>query len=216
MTPPSTKHSPPLGLENATASELMGMDPARGTREKLIRTGMDLVYEHGFHDVGLDRIIDAAGVTKTTFYNHFESKDAFLVDVIRVRDTVEVATFERMTKELARVEEPRALLLAMFDVLDAWFTSPAFHGCLFINAALAFPNPADPVHQAAARHPAMLRQLVLNYTRWLRVDDPDELADQLVLLMQGALAMRAAADRDNAGKTARRMAEQLIDAAMAS
>ena len=207
---------PPLGLENLTASELMGLDAAKGTRERLIRVGMDLVYEYGYHNVGIDQFISAAGVTKTTFYNHFESKDDFLVAVIRMRDKMELSAFERMSLEIAGEEEPRKVLLAMFDVLDAWFNSPEFAGCMFVNAAIAFPNPNDPIHQAACEHPRHIRQRVLNYTRWLGVSDPDGLADGLALLMQGALAMRTAADNNDAAKTARTMAEQMIDCVLAN
>src|SRR4051812_50138339 len=62
------------------ASELLGApDPPRTGRERLVAAAVDLFYRNGFGAVGVDRVIAAAGVTKTTFYKHFEGKDDLMV-----------------------------------------------------------------------------------------------------------------------------------------
>ncbi len=68
-----------------SAAQLFGAAP-RDTRERILFTALDLFYTHGFHEVGLDRILTAVGVTKTTFYNHFESRDHLILEALAVRD----------------------------------------------------------------------------------------------------------------------------------
>src|SRR4029079_18073517 len=110
-----------------------------------------LFYRRGFNAVGVDQVIERAGVTKTTFYKHFESKDDLVVAAIQRRDEWESKAWARAVQKLAG-DDPRKQLLAMLDVMDLWFNDPEFLGCMFMNTAAEFPNPHDPVHQAAAAH----------------------------------------------------------------
>src|SRR5262245_20973084 len=142
----------PATARRKTAAEIFGIpSQPRNARDRLLERAIDLFYSHGFNAIGLDQIIDEVGVTKTTFYKHFESKDDLMVQAVRKRDAWEL---EALTRALHRVggENPRAQLLALFDVLHAWFNAPDFRGCMFINTAAEFPNPNDPIHQAAAEH----------------------------------------------------------------
>src|SRR5262245_66679735 len=88
-----------------------------GTRERLLETAKELFYRDGFHAVGLDRILADVGVTKTTFYNHFQSKQALILEVLRVRDQWWRKTFARRLRERAG-DDPAAQLRAIFAVLD--------------------------------------------------------------------------------------------------
>ena len=68
------------------------------TRERLIKTAHDLFYQEGYHTVGLDRILAQVGVTKTTFYNHFESKDDLIIESLRWHDKWWQETFRAMLR----------------------------------------------------------------------------------------------------------------------
>src|SRR5262245_63130905 len=106
--------------------ELFGLpEPAKTGRERLVHVAIELVYAHGFQAVGVDQVIAAAGVSKTTFYKHFESRDDLLVAAIRTRDEWEMRGFNAALEKLAP-DSPRDRLLAIFDVLDTWFNSPDF------------------------------------------------------------------------------------------
>ena len=108
------------------ATALFGAPYApKNAREKLLHVAIDLFYKHGFHAVGLDRVIAEVGVTKTTFYKHFESKDDLLEAAIRQRDEWEMHAWTAAVDKLAG-DNPRQKLLAFFDVLDVWFNSPDF------------------------------------------------------------------------------------------
>src|SRR5439155_11061827 len=107
-----------------TAAELLGAPPAaKNARERLIDHAIDLFYSHGFNAVGLDQVLAAAGVTKTTFYKYFQSKDDLMVAAVQRRDAWEMEAWGRAVVARAG-EDPRAQLLALFDVLHEWFNAP--------------------------------------------------------------------------------------------
>jgi AcrR family transcriptional regulator len=181
-----------------------------GTREKLIETGMALFYQNGFHAIGLDRIIDEVGVTKTTFYNHFESKDDLILAVLESRDNREREEWLRVMRSKGG-DDPRAQLLALFDLLDDWFNDSGFRGCMFINAAAEFPSPNDPIHQAAARHGHLFAQELRAMCASAGAIDPDLLCRRIMLLVSGAVTARHV-DLDNrAASDAKAAAEVFVD-----
>ncbi len=185
------------------------MDTPREGKGRLLAVAIDLFYTHGFNAVGLDRILHEAGVTKTTFYKHFESKDQLMVEAVQVRDRWEQEAWMRAVEQRA-CGEPRVALLAMFDVLDEWFNAPDFGGCMFINAAAEFPNPADPVHQAAMAHKASFHDWVTSLAREAGVPDAARFVDQYVMLFEGALVMRQAHARNDAARIARATVELML------
>jgi AcrR family transcriptional regulator len=193
-----------------TAAELFGVFeiPKRG-RGRLVATAVELFYRHGFNAVGLDRVIDEAGITKTAFYKHFESKADLMVAAVELRDAWEVGAWQAAARRLAG-EDPRAKLLALFDVLDVWFTDAAFGGCLFLNVASEFPNPHDPVHRAAAKHKLANRAWVRDLAARAGASDPEGFADLYMIVFEGALVLRQVYHRDDAARAARPLIERLI------
>src|SRR5690242_8337642 len=140
-----------------SVTELLGLpDPPKTGRERLLAAAIELFYRHGFGAVGIDQVIAAAGVTKTTFYKHFEGKDDLMVAAVQRRDEWESAAWNRAVRKLAG-DDPIKQLLAMWDVMDLWFNDPEYRGCIFMNAAAEFPNPHDPVHQAASSYKRRVR-----------------------------------------------------------
>lgn len=184
--------------------------PPRTTREKLLYTAMDLFHVDGFHAVGVDRIIAEVGVTKTTFYNHFPSKDDLILEVIRTRDEWESRAFWAQVEQKGG-GDPRRMLLAVFDALEEWFNSPDFNGCAFLNACIEFPSANDPIHHAGAKHMLSFEDGLIDLARRAGADDPEALAASFTLLIQGAMVVRHAMSRDDAAATARVLAERLLD-----
>ena len=193
-------------------TELLGFpDPPKSGRERLVAAAIELFYRHGFGAVGLDRVIDAAGVTKTTFYKHFQSKDDLMVAAVQRRDEWESQAWDRAVRKVAG-DDPAAQLLAMFDVMDLWFNDPDFRGCMFINAAAEFPNPHDPVHQAAAAHKRKCRDHWRNLARsaGAQGDAAETFADCYTALVEGALILRHTQARNDAARAVRPAVQQLI------
>ena len=199
-------------ITDKRAEELFGDGtPPRSTRDKLIYAAMDLFYTYGFQAVGIDQIIADVGVTKTTFYNHFECKEDLVVEAIKLRDKWEMAAFTRKLQEKAGYD-PKAMLTKMFDVLDEWFTHPDYKGCLFLNACTVFPSPHDPIHQAASGHYLGCTDAIEQMAEAAGVQDPPALARELVLLLQGLLMFRQVHQNDDAAKIAKRIAESRLSA----
>ena len=182
------------------------------TRERLLEAAALLFYAHGFHAVGLDRILAEVGVTKTTFYNHFESRDALIVAVLEHRDQRDM---DQLRQELARRGRgPRERILDVFDILDEWFRDESFRGCLFINAAAQYPNPHDPVHVIAARHGSNLAGLFAEMAREAGAGQPEMFARQLSMLAAAAITARQVNGDEGAARTARDMANALLEGSL--
>ncbi len=193
------------------AYELFGDGkPPKTTRDKLVYRAMDLFFSYGYHAVGIDRIIADVGVTKTTFYNHFDSKDDLIIETIRLRDQWESEVFHRRLLERS-VGDPRSMILGYFEVLDEYFNDDEFTGCQFLNACAEFPSPQDPVHQEAAKHYINSESFLRAAADRLGVDDPDDLARQIIILIEGALTRRLVTGDNAAAMAARDIAILLID-----
>lgn len=202
-------------MSQATAksvSELFGLAPAPKTgRERLVAAAVELFYRNGFGAVGIDRVIAAAGVTKTTFYKHFESKDDLMVAAVERRDEWEAQAWSQAVRKLAG-NDPVKQVLAMLDVMDLWFNDPDFHGCMFTNSALEFPNPNDPVHRAAVASKRRTRdsRRDLALSAGADAESAETFADCYTALIDGALILRQVHGRNDAARAIRPAVEQLV------
>ncbi len=169
-----------------------------------------MFYQHGFHALGLDRILAEVGTTKTTFYKYFESKEALALACIQRRDEGWRKRLPELLKERAG-EDPIDQLREIWNVWRDWFDNIAFNGCLFIHACSEFPDPNDPCHQAAWSNVDALRDIVRDLARRGGLGDPDAFAQEYGLLMQGAIIMEVIDRRNTAAQTAGRIGELLID-----
>lgn len=180
-------------------------------RERLLVAASELFYAEGVNVVGIDRIIERAGVAKASLYSTYGSKEelvrAYLEDRLRAR---QLAT----ERGLAKFDTPRERLLGFFDVLGELFASPRYRGCAFINACVeSKPDSAAVAVGKLSRE--WVHSLVLGLASEVGVADPVSLAKQLVLLHDGSL-MAAMMDRDKlCASTAKAAAEELLDAALA-
>jgi AcrR family transcriptional regulator len=197
-----------------SVTELLGLPaPPRTGRERLIAAAVELFYRRGFGAVGIDQVIASAGVTKTTFYKHFESKDDLMVAAVQRRDEWESQAWDRAVRKLAG-DDPVKQLRAMLDVMDLWFNDPDFSGCMFLNTAIEFPNPHDPVHQAAAAYKRRVRDHWRDLARAAGADATcaETFADCFTALIEGALVLRQTHGRNDAARVIRPAVEQLIAA----
>jgi AcrR family transcriptional regulator len=193
-------------------AELFGLpDPPKTGRERLVAAAVELFYRQGFGAVGVDLVIATAGVTKTTFYKHFESKDDLMVAAVKRRDEWESEAWSRAVRKLAG-DDPARQLLCMLDVIDMWFNAPDFHGCMFMNAAAEFPNRHHPVHEAAAAHRRKNRDQYrdLALAAGAEAKGAETFADCFAALVEGALIMRQTQGRNDAARVVRPAVEQLI------
>jgi AcrR family transcriptional regulator len=178
-------------------------------RERLLAAANELFYAEGVHTVGIDRIIEQAGVAKASLYNTFGSKDELVHAYL---DSRHAETAGRITRALGRYGTPRDRLLGVFDAQGELFAEPGFRGCAFVSASSE--SPSDVVEKAAADYRGWVRGLFTGLAREADVPDPEGLARQLQLLYDGA-GLSARMDHDpSAAMAARTAAAALLDAAL--
>jgi AcrR family transcriptional regulator len=185
-------------------------------RERLLAAADELFYEEGVHTVGIDRVIERAGVAKASLNTTFGSKEELVRAYRAGRHTERI---ERMTRGLARYDNPRDRLLGVYDVLGEAIAQPRFRGCAFVNAR-AESSPGGPstgkVEEMSATSRGWTRTLFTDLAREASVAHPEPLAAQLHLLYDGAsVAGQLDGDRSSAA-TARAAAAVLLDAALAT
>ena len=181
-------------------------------RDHLVQTAAELFGREGFHATGIDRVLAAAGVAKMTLYNHFRSKDELILAALRRRDETFRNWFLRAVEQ--RAATPRDRLLAVFEVLGEWFAAPDFRGCLFISAAGEFKRPEDPIHAACAEHKRLLRGYLQALAAQAGARDPEALARQLDLLIEGATVSAQISGKATPARHARDAAATLLEAAL--
>ena len=180
-------------------------------RVQLIDTALDLFDRHGFHAVGIDKILAAASLAKMTLYHHFASKEALIVAAIEKRDAAFRASFAAAIDGNAG---GHAELAAMFDALEAWTREPGFRGSLFDKAAAEYGEKDHPVKRAVLAHKAWLFGEVRRAASATGAADPVKLAAELFLLMDGAVSAAAVTGDRTAARRAKAAAETLIAAAL--
>ncbi len=186
-------------------------------RDQLVETALELFSQHGYHATGIDKILEAAGVAKMTMYKHFRSKEELILAALRLRDERWRNQFMRSVEQQAK--DPRGRLMAIFDLLGQWFASADFCGCLFINASAEFGDLADPIHAASAEHKRLVMKYVRDLAEQAGAPEPGVLAEQITLLMEGAIVHTQICGHDNkacAALAAKRAAKVLIDHALAA
>jgi AcrR family transcriptional regulator len=183
---------------------------AKSTRERLLEVADDLFYRDGFHAVGLDRLLDEVGVTKTTFYNHFESKDALILAVLTERDHWWREEFIKMLRARAG-DDARKQLECVMDVVADLFNSREFTGCIFVNVSAEIPLPHDPVHMAASEHKSLMELILRDLALRAGATDAVAMAEQLAMLMEGAYVTHQVTRNPRTGEIAKRTASMLLE-----
>jgi len=182
-----------------------------GTRkDQLFQTAAQLFYKNGYRAVGVDTLAAESGIGKMTLYRHYPSKDDLIIAYLRDSDAAFWNRFERITQDAPTA---RGKLLAFFRSLQEYVTTPACYGCPFLNVATEYPEIKYPGHQVAIEHKQSVRARFRQLARDAGAKEPDALADQLFLLMDGAyMASRMFGSKNPAARLAE-AAQILIDSA---
>ena len=180
-----------------------------GGRTRLLATARELFMRHGAANVGINDVTDAAGVARMTLYNNFLSKEALILAVYE-----ELAeTTLRELGELAtpgRSEEQR--IVAVFDHLDGRSHGTDYRGCPFIHASVQAAEPSGPIYALVRSYKRSLRDHVFGLLDDNRANRA-ELADQIVILLDGAVTEAYLKGVAQPGSSAKRAATTLLRAA---
>jgi AcrR family transcriptional regulator len=198
-----------------TAKEPAGVDRTASSplsaRDRLLVAADELFYAEGVHVVGIDRIVERAGVAKASLYSIFGSKDelvgAYLENHLRQRQT-------GISNILAAHDTPRERLLGIFAELEDALEGSEFRGCRFIGAS-AEARPGDKSEVVADEYRAWLRSIFIELAEAAGANDAKAVGRQLALLYDGAaVAARMDRDRRGAANAVHGAAAALLDAAI--
>ncbi len=180
-------------------------------RDELVQKALTTFYREGFHATGMDLLAAETGISKTTMFNHFRTKEELILAVLKLRDeNFRTWMFGRM----AEAGPPRDQLLAMFDALAEWFAEPQFRSCMFIKASSEFPDPDHPIHAQSAEHKRLLFRQVREIASEAGADDPAALARALLLLKEGAIVTAHLGHEADPAGDAKAAAQVLLSAAL--
>jgi AcrR family transcriptional regulator len=176
-------------------------------RQRLLDAAYDLFSRRGIRDVGIDELIEAAGIAKATLYRHFTSKDDLVEGFLQERERRWTFGFVAAGAREA-ADTPEGQLLAIFDVFDRWFNDADFDACAFINTLVEM-RPGHRLGRASITHLRHIRDFVEGLATEAHLDDPKGFAHSWHILMKGSII--AATEGDAlAAQRARLMAEDLV------
>jgi AcrR family transcriptional regulator len=184
-------------MEKPTTSGAVAM------QQRILETTDKLFYGKGIRAVGVDTIAAEIGISKRTLYNYFPSKDALIVAYLSRRVRPAEAS------DLPPVEQ----ILGAFDRLERSFERSGYRGCPFVNAVAELGEPRHAANQIAVSFKEQRRTWFRELLTRLDVADPDGLATQLMLLVDGAIAAALVRGDPKMARAARDAAGVLLTAA---
>ena len=154
-------------------------------RERIIAAARDLFYRHGIRAVGVEAIAEAAGTNKMTLYRHFDSKDELVAEYLRGLAAEKYGFWAAI--EAAHPGDPNAQLQAWLVEAANNVSDPKSRGCAFANAAVELPEKEHPARCVIEQSKQVSRGKLVELCRSAGARQPELLADQLFMLLEGAL-----------------------------
>ncbi len=156
-------------------------------RDKVFDVAADLFYRKGVRAVGVEEIVQRAGVAKISLYRNFASKDDLVVAYLEERNA---AFWRQWDENFSRYkDDPGAQLSAIMAYLAQRTTQSGYRGCPFINYCAEFPEASHPGHKVAEANKREMRRRFIELAERLGAPQPKQLADGLLLLVEGAYAV---------------------------
>lgn len=202
----------PVKPMTAHSSQGIDIPPEKRSapRDRIVATASDLFYRHGIRAVGVEAIAEAAGTNKMTLYRHFASKDELVAEYLRCLAGDAAAFWDGLDK--AHPGDPRAQLRAWLKSVEAHVTDPDQRGCALANAAVELPDKDHPARCVIERFKIAQRDRLIALCRAIGASEPELLADELFLLLEGARVCAQSLGPQGPASRLTRMGEALIAA----
>lgn len=184
--------------------------PPLDVRDRILATASALFYRHGVRAVGVDLVVEEAGVAKTSLYRHFRTKDDLIAAFLRREDEDFWATWDQAAEP--HPADAGAELRAQLDWIGERVGRPGYRGCPQINVAAEFPDIDHPARAVAIAHKKELRRRLRGLADRLGAKRPDDLALQLSLLINGAFVSAQVFDPGEAAPILQATARSLVAA----
>jgi AcrR family transcriptional regulator len=179
-------------------------------RERILAVAADLFYRHGIRAVGVEAIAEAAGTNKMTLYRHFASKDELVAEYLRrLASEAEAAWEQRAARS---PNDARAQLRAWLKEMADHIGASDNRGCALANAAVELPEPDHPARRVIEAFKTAQRERLIDLCVAADLTEPDLLADELFLLLEGARVTGQCMTSADLGARLVRMGEAMIAA----
>ena len=153
-------------------------------RERILATASELFYREGIRAIGVDTVVERSGVSKTSLYRLFDSKDALIAAFVAEKDQLFWLWWDGVEEQHAG--DPRALLEALLSGIAEKIGRPTFRGCPFLNLATEFPDRNHPGRVIARDNKEEMRARLAIIVAKLGVRDPNRTASQIALIINGS------------------------------
>ncbi len=191
-------------------SATLGKNDVIPPRERILAAAADLFYRHGIKAVGVESIAEAAGTNKMTLYRHFSSKDELVADYLRRLAAEAVAAWDALLAQ--HPGEPRAQLHAWLTEMADHVASDDERGCALANAAVELPEKDHPARRVIEEFKTAQRGRLIAVCEAAELADPEMLADELFLLLEGARVTAQSVGPEGLGGRLLRMGDAMITA----
>lgn len=173
-------------------------------REMILDALGDIFYAGGTYHVGMAELLDRIRVSRKTFYRTFEGKEGLIVAYLERRKHL-------AKEELSAIVQGRTgadAVYAVFEKLALRVKNDRFRGCAFLMAAIENPNSLQ-IQTVAAQNRAFLRHFFQTLTEY-RTDN-QAIAEQILVLYEGAQAGSAVQGTPEAARTATDVVRLLLE-----
>jgi len=153
-------------------------------RDRLLRVASEIFYRDGIHAVGVDRIVNEAGITRATFYRHFPGKEDLVLAYLDREDATIRGYFDTA---VPLATDPTDMLRLVIDGIADDIERNHTRGCPFINASAEYPDAESPVRTTVRRHRDWFKSALRSLLEAAGRDDAEERAKTLVLLRDAAM-----------------------------
>jgi AcrR family transcriptional regulator len=197
-------------MKSAKTAVSLGNNERIPPRERLLAVAADLFYRHGIRAVGVEAIAEAAGTNKMTLYRHFPSKDELVAEYLR--QAAREANHCWHAYERSHPGDPLAQIRAWLAEMADHLANTGERGCALANAAVELPDKAHPARRVIEEYKIAQRNRLIDLCRGAGLSDPEMLADELHLLLEGARVTSQSVGADGLGARLTRMGEAMIAA----
>jgi AcrR family transcriptional regulator len=176
-------------------------------RQRLLDAADRLFYSEGVHTVGIDRVIEEAGVAKGSLFYNFSGKEELVAAYLAGRDQ---RRRDRIARHQQGLDDPMDKLLAIFDALQEAVLAPGYRGCAFANAnAEALPGSVEASALRAFRD--WLADIILALTEQAGFLNAADVAARLRLLYDGAVANSQLDGQPDGVRLAKDLAQMVLE-----
>jgi AcrR family transcriptional regulator len=197
-------------MKIATKITRGGKDERIPPRERMLAVAADLFYRHGIRAVGVESIAQGAGTNKMTLYRHFASKDELVAQYLRCLADKARSSWDQLAAQ--HPGNPRAQLRAWLENMAGHVASGHERGCPLANAAVELPEKDHPARRVIEAFKTAQRQRIIELCAAAELTQPEILADELFLLLEGARITAQSIGREGLGDRLLRMGEAMITA----